>query len=368
MKMYKNILGVLLVFISISFSSCSEESIGNKEASIVIPKIDNQSEAIVNFFSESGDYINGTHSPYLIGVDEVNENLDNYLLIDTRYHEDYVKGHIDGAINVDREKIIGFLKSINIYQYEKIIIIDNTGQGAAYVASILRAIGYGSVYPLKYGMSAWNKEFVSHWANNVGDKGASLITNEVVKKGKKGKLPKINTNGTTISEILEQRAKAEINYNFSITIDNLIPHMSDYYIINYWPKTAYEKAHLKGARWYQPKKSINVNTDLKTIPANKKVLVYCYTGQNSSAVVGYLRLLGYDAYSLRFGSNSFMHQAAVKNGWHGYIAKDKVHNFELVAGENPSKKKKAKANTIKNPDLNFKHREVVQPDPSEVCD
>jgi rhodanese-related sulfurtransferase len=368
MKMYKNIIGILLVFISISFSSCTEATIESREASINIPKIDNQSEAIVNFFSNNGDYINGVHSPYLISVDEVKDNLNNYLLIDTRYHEDYVKGHVDGAINVDREKIIGFLKSINIYQYEKIIIIDNTGQGAAYVASILRAIGYGSVFPMKYGMSAWNKEFANHWVNNVGDRPSSIVTKKVYKKAKKGKLPQINTKGITISEILELRANQEINYNFSITIDNLIPNMDDYYIINYWPKSAYEQAHLKGARWYQPKKSININTDLTTIPANKKVLVYCYTGQNSSAVVGYLRLLGYDAYSLRFGSNSFMHQAAIKNGWHGYIAKDKVNNFPLVVGESPSKKKKAKANTIKNPDLNFKHREVVQPDPSEVCD
>ena len=368
MKMYKNIIGVLLLFISISFSSCTETVVENREATIDIPKIDNQSEAIANFFSLSGDYINGTKSPYLIGVDDVKDNLDKYLLIDTRYHEDYVKGHIDGAINVDREKIIGFLKSINIYQYEKIIIIDNTGQGAAYVASILRAIGYGTVFPLKYGMSAWSKEFAYHWANNVGDKGSSLVTKEVYKKPKKGKLPVMKNKGTTISEILELRAKAEIKYNFSITIDNLIPNMDDYYIINYWPKSAYSKAHLKGAHWYQPKKSINVNADLKTIPANKKILVYCYTGQNSSAVVGYLRLLGYDAYSLRFGSNSFMHQAAITNGWHGYIAKDKVNDYPLVAGDFPSKKKEAKANTIKNPDLNFKHREVVQPDPSEVCD
>ncbi len=368
MKIYKNIIGVLLVLISISFNSCTEAPLEGKQVSIDIPKIENQSETIVNFFNANGDYINGTNSPYLISVDEVKENMDNYLLIDTRYHEDYVKGHIDGAINVDRERIIDFLKSLNIYQYEKIIIIDNTGQGAAYIASILRAIGYGSVYPMKYGMSSWNKAFASHWTDNLGNKGTSIITNEDFKKPKKGKLPKMNAKGSTISEILEQRAIAEINYNFSITIDNLIPHMDDYYIINYWPKSAYEKAHLIGARWYQPKKSININADLLTIPANKKILVYCYTGQHSSALVGYLRLLGYDAYSLRFGSNSFMHQASIANAWHGYIAKNKVNDYPLVLGSNPSKKKEAKANVIINPDLNFKHREVIQPDPSEVCD
>ena len=368
MKKYNIILGLLLLLISISFSSCSDNSIDNTKAVINIPPITNQSEALVNFFAKSGDYINAINSPYLISVDDVKDNLDAYLIIDTRYHEDYVKGHIDGAINVDREKIIDFLKSINIYQYPKIIIVDNTGQGAAYIASILRAIGFGSVYPMKDGMASWNKEFAYHWGNGIGDKYPEYITKKPIKKGKKSELPTINTKGNTLSEILEIQAQKAINYNFSITIDNLIAHIDDYYIINYWQKSKYLKAHLIGAHWYEPKKSININSDLKTIPKDKKVILYCFTGQNSSAVAGYLRILGYDAYSLRFGSNSFMHTKAIQNGWHAYIAANKVHEYPIVSGELPSAKKEAKANKIINPDLNFKHREVIQPDPSEVCD
>ena len=63
-----------------------------------------------------------------------------------------------------------------------------------------------------------------------------------------------------------------------------------------------------------------------------------------------------------------MHKDAIANDWHGFVAKEKLHDYAIVLGENPSKKKKAKANTIKNPDLNFKHRVVVQPNPDEVCD
>jgi len=63
-----------------------------------------------------------------------------------------------------------------------------------------------------------------------------------------------------------------------------------------------------------------------------------------------------------------MNKDAIANDWHGFVAKEKLHDYPLVLGEFPSKKKKAKANTIKNPDLNFKHRVVVQPNPDEVCD
>ncbi len=368
MKNYKNIIGILFILIGIGFSSCTDSNINSTKATIIIPPIKNQSEALINFFSQNGDYINAAESPYLIGVEDIKDNMANYLLLDTRYHEDYIKGHIEGAINVDRESIINFLKPLNIYQYKRIIIIDNTGQGAAYVTSILRAMGYGNAYAMKNGMAAWNKEFAYHWIDGVGNKYPNYIDNVMVKKAKKGKYPNFTTKGKTLSEILEIRAQKEIKYNFSITIDNLISNYKDYFIINYWPKSNYMIAHLKGAHWFQPKKSIKASTDLSTIPAKGKVLVYCYTGQNSSAIVGYLRLLGYDAYSLRFGSNSFMYNEAVANHWHPFIAAEKVHNYPLVKGENPSIKKSAVANKIKNPDLNFKHRKVVLPDPSEVCD
>ncbi len=368
MKKYNIILGILLILISISFSSCTNDVVESTHATINIPPITNQSEALANFFNSSGDYINAINSPYLISIDDVKDNLDNYLIIDTRYHEDYVSGHIDGAINVDREHIINFLKPLNIYQYPKIIIVDNTGQGASYIASILRAMGFGNVFPMKDGMASWNKKFAFHWQNGIGDKYNNYIDTKIYKKAKKGKLPTVNTKGKTLSEILELQAQKAINFNYSVTIDNLIANIDDYYIINYWQKAKYEKAHLKGAHWYEPKNSININKDLLTIPANKKILVYCFTGQNSSAITAYLRLLGYDAYSLRFGSNSFMHSLSLKNGWHAYNAADKIHEYPIVTGVNPSVKKESKANTIKNPDLNFKHRNVIQPDPDEVCD
>lgn len=367
MKKYNIILGLLLLLI-ISFSSCTDSSIKTAKTVINIPPITNQSDALVNFFSQNGDYINDVNSPYLISVDDVKDNLDTYLIIDIRYHEDYIIGHIDGALNVDRERIIEFLKSTNIYQYTKVVIVDNTGQGASYVASILRAIGFGSVYPMKDGMASWNKEFAHHWGDGIGNINPSYITDEVFPKAEKDGLPSINNNGKTLSEIVEIQAQKAINYNFSITIDNLIANINDFYIINYWPRTKYLQAHLTGARWYEPKTSININSDLTTIPKDKKIVIYCYTGQNSSAVTGYLRILGYDAYCLRFGSNSFMHAKSIQNNWYAYLAADKVNDYPIVSGELPSAIKEAKANEIINPDLNFKHKEVIQPKPSEVCD
>ena len=40
---------------------------------------------------------------------------------------------------------------------------------------------------------------------------------------------------------------------------------------------------------------------LAALPTDRQIVVYCYTGQRSGQVVSVLNMLGYDAYSLKFG-------------------------------------------------------------------
>ena len=193
MNIFKLNFSLALLLIALGFSSCQNQDTEINEVEFVLPVVKNQQQALLDFFENSGNYINSPQSPFLLDIDDVKDNMDNYLLIDIRYHEDYYKGHIDGAINVDRENIIAFLKTLNIYQYEKIILIDNTGQGSAYVASILRAIGYGNIFPMKYGMSVWNEVFAFNWTDKLGDKYADFITTDNYEKNPKGDFPNINS-------------------------------------------------------------------------------------------------------------------------------------------------------------------------------
>ena len=80
---------------------------------------------------------------------------------------------------------------------------------------------------------------------------------------------------------------------------------------------------------------------------DKKILIYGFTGQTSAFVVAYLRLLGYNAFSLGFGANSFMHDALVsRENWNGFKAAEKLNDFPMIKGENPTDKKFEE--TIKN--------------------
>ena len=40
--------------------------------------------------------------------------------------------------------------------------------------------------------------------------------------------------------------------------------------------------------------------------ADETVVVYCYSGQTSAYVTAYLKVLGYDAKSLKFGANTMI--------------------------------------------------------------
>jgi rhodanese-related sulfurtransferase len=44
-------------------------------------------------------------------------------------------------------------------------------------------------------------------------------------------------------------------------------------------------------------------------------VVYCYTGQNSANLAAYLRLVGYDAKSLKFGTNGMIYDQMTKAQW-----------------------------------------------------
>ena len=55
-------------------------------------------------------------------------------------------------------------------------------------------------------------------------------------------------------------------------------------------------------------------------------MVYCYTGQNSAPVAAYLRILGYNAKSLKFGANGMIYDDMTKSKW----SENAIMNYEYV--------------------------------------
>ncbi|MFH1052321.1 MAG: rhodanese-like domain-containing protein [bacterium] len=304
----------LIIIAGLFITACSED-----ETPVNNNTID-ESKVLLEYLEANGDYIN-TVAPAIIKATDVNTLLltapTSIYIIDIRSAADFANGHIDGAVNVALADLLTHVKSINASQYEKIVIACYSGQTASYGTALLQMMGYTNVTALKWGMSSWNPEFKAKWVDAIGNSRATQFETTANTKPAAGNLPVINTGKKTGAEILETRVNQLLAEGYTVaSVKNadVYSDLAKYYIINYWPETQYlNPGHIPGAYQYTPKADLKRTTMLKTLPTDKEVVVYCYTGMTSSNVAAFLRLLGYNAKSLLYGANAMIYDVMVSN-------------------------------------------------------
>jgi len=340
MNIYKNIIFSTVLSLLL-FSSCTNSYAPGEDLAtipgdtITVP----ETEALLRFINNSGDYINSKSAPSLVSAQNVYDNLGSYLIIDIRSEDKYVEGHINGAIHKGMPEIMTYLsQEVAASVYDKLVIVCNNGQSSAYTASVLRLIGYSNAYSMSYGMSTWNKSLHT-WSSKLSSSYISKLEQKTNPVEGMHEYPKLNTGKRCGAEILQARGNTLLNTPFrklKISADRVFKEYNDFYIVNIWPKDRYDIGHIPGAYQYTPRKDINSNTLLNTIPSDKKILVYGYTGQSSAFMTAYLRLLGYNAFTLPYGANSFMYNTLELRNWNAFSAANKVNDFPLVEGAKPS--------------------------------
>ncbi|MCD4735141.1 MAG: rhodanese-like domain-containing protein [Bacteroidales bacterium] len=309
------ILWYLLVFAILFTSACK------KDEDDPPPPVPVDESSVLATYLEStnsplGKYYVNTDMPSIITAVDVkilNTTGDIYI-IDIRGAADYDTAHIDNAVNVTLGNLLTHVEGVDLSGYQKIAIVCYTGQTAGFGTSLLRLLGYNNVFSMKWGMCSWHEDFAGKWQTNIGNTYASQFTQDATAKGASGGMPTLNTGKTTGQEILETRVDdllAEGYTPANVTNQAVFANLSNYYIVNYWSEAHYNVGHIPGAMQYTPKEAIAINADLKTLPTDKAVVVYCYTGQTSSFMAAYLRLLGYDAKSLLFGANGMIYDTMV---------------------------------------------------------
>lgn len=91
----------------------------------------------------------------------------------------------------------------------------------------------------------------------------------------------------------------------------------DYLIIDVRKSEDYNKGHIKGAInifWLDILKEENI----KKLPIDKQIIVYCYVGHTSSQIMTLLKLLGYNCKSLKFGLGISPSEGVPVAGWIDY--------------------------------------------------
>lgn len=335
---------ILVLLLALGFSSCQQKykpGHGLKEVPegrIDIPEI----EALLTFMGNSGDYINSPTFPSLVNAEDVYENLNRYYVIDIRKNEDYRAGHINEAVNIDIPNLLEYLnKTVAASAYEKLVIVCKNGQTSAYVTGVLRLLGYSNAYSMSYGMSSWNPS-INHWSERVSNKYAAKLEKKENTLVKTYPFPPIKTGQSCGAEILNARGVTLFNTptnRLMIKADRAFDELDEFHIIAYMPKTIYDQGHIPGAFHYEPKKSFSKEGLLNTLPSNnKKILVYDYTGQTAAFLMAYLRLLGYNAFTMPMGANSFMYDILKANGKPVFEKSKKVSDFPLIKGNTPTDK------------------------------
>lgn len=247
--------------------------------------------------------------------------LDKVYIIDIRATDAYDAAHIEGAENVPAGDLLTHIDGVDLAPYDEVSIVCYSGQSAGWATSLLRLLGYDKVFSLKWGMCSWNAATSGSWTSddNVNNSKAAQFVATATPKGAAGDLPTLTTGGATPQDILEARVAAVLAEGFgAAAIGNATVYgaLSNYYIVNYWPEDHYTgMGHIEGAMQYTPKVDLASTTFLNTLPTNKPVVVYCYSGQHSANMAAYLKVLGYDALSLKFGANGMIHDDMTAGKW-----------------------------------------------------
>lgn len=277
-------------------------------------------EAINKMIGASGE--TGLNTAILTG---------NPYIIDIRGEEYSTIGHIEGAVHVPAKDVISHLDNTDLSAYDKVVVACYTGQTSAYVVTLANMAGHTTT-SLGFGMSSWNVATAGPWNNNAKNTYATQLETAANPKAEEGALPVLETGFELAEDILAARI-AEVNEAgfdaVKITADQVWTNPENYYIVNYWPENQYNLGHIPGAIQYTPNASMLSDADLKTLPTDKTIVVYCYTGQGSAFLSAYLRVLGYDAKSLLFGINGMATTWAADNGLTSW-GEGKIAGFPLV--------------------------------------
>lgn len=323
-KLFYLLLIIPLLFVN---TGCSDDDDGGSD-----PEAVNESEVLVKYLeSDGGNPINNFAA--MIPATTVNTNIltgTDQVIIDIRAASDFAAGHITGAVNKGAGEVLDYYESENLQNKEVVVIACYSGQTAGWVTGLMHTLGYTNVKDLAFGMCSWNSATSGSWTGNISNGKSSQLVTTATARAAAGDLPELSTGFDTAQDILRKRVEDVFAEGFTpakMTNAALFDTPSSYYIVNYWSADHYSWGHVPGAVQYTPKADLDFDTYLNTLPTDKTVAVYCYTGQTSAHVAAYLRVLGYDAKTVLFGVNGMAHDTMPGTAFN---AASHVNEFDLV--------------------------------------
>lgn len=297
-----------------------------------------ETELLVNYLETNGNFLNSPAIPALIGAQDVYNQLiaSNIHIIDLRPEEEFNAGHIMHSVNVTPDNILKhFERHIDPAGFDYIVLVCNNAMLSGFVNALIIFLGYDNVYTMRFGLSSWDQEIAKeNWLAAISDHLEGKLETKAHPKNPAGELPAISTGQADGYNILRARAikvlQSDINA-LNLTLEEVTSRADDFHKIKYWPEVFYNQGHLPGTIQYTPKSSLQSDAYLNTLPTNQPILVSCYSGHHSAYVTAFLRLLGYDAYNMVYGSNAYIHTTMkTTQSDTRFFTEAHVRNFPLI--------------------------------------
>ncbi len=291
-KNFFKILTIMLVlFLSTGFlfaGGSKEPATETKAESTQLTAVE---AAVAKYYDELPDHI------YKINQKKFAEKVnagDEMYVIDIRRADDYAKGHVAGAVNMPWGTAISDNLQY-IPQSGEVFVYCYSGQTAGQTVMLMNAAGIPARsvnLGFKWGLSKVPgvDAILTTDATEI-DKSMTYDVNAEIATAVKAYFDRFaEVKGTPFASniVSEENAKKILDSGDDSAVFVSIRSADDY-----------AKGHIATATNIPWGKSMHKGFDV--LPGDKKIIIYCYTGQTAGQTVAALRLLGYDAVSLKGG-------------------------------------------------------------------
>ena len=242
-------------------------------------------------------------------------------IVSIRSAENHAAGSIPGAIN------IAFSELTTLPKDEDILLYCDSGQVASFGAVVIGILGY-DVQNLKHGISGWTSDpAVATLQFNPEKAQSDFQTETTANDGSTYSYPELDNTTSTNADAIVEAAAATVSPKFILATDlNMkIAEDEDMTIWDIRKAEYYAAGHIPGAINFGLSSLID---NLNKLDPENPIYVYCDTGHWAAEAVALLQILGYDAYSLKFGICSWSPDEKINNGL-CYNAAD-IPNYDVV--------------------------------------
>lgn len=256
---------------------------------------------VADYFANMPEHIYKIDQTEFIEKVKASEEM---TIIDIRSAEDYGKGHVSGAVNMPWG--VAIAEGLSSIPADKpVFVYCYTGQTAGQAVATLNIAGFDA-RSVNLGWNLGISKVEGFDAVTVTD--AATLT-----AGATEISADVQAAMTAYYEGLAAVADSKYK-NYKVSEDDLKAMVDaadpSIYILSVRKAEDFAKGHIEGASNIPFGKTMAES--FATLPMDKTIVVYCYTGQTAGQVTAALRLMGYDAVSLNGGMGT---GANAPSGW-----------------------------------------------------